>query len=321
MPDWASEQLAVRRGSRLCVTQKGDRFHLKRLELIERPTGVPGGVIVDRFAGNAVKRVLSINTDLSLLTPAHLRYMLARVGQFRHDPLGPFRTMGGRVGILARRELFGQLGKADKKALREYRNGICSQQLEDGSWERSAVRTGFGVIRLLGTGLTVRNRSIRRGADWLLACTEPMGRPGLWMFSEELTDQFNRSRRAKPDDRVAYRFRRGSSAELRAFIDNADVYGLCNSFCGPKTMYSTGVALEALLRCGLAGEPRVLRTLHTLQRVPWCEGHLGGTPSVPVPRSPDPFDFDRLTFGPHDYSFLVLRSLKRLGLLDALLPR
>jgi hypothetical protein len=261
---------------------------------------VPGCIVVDHFDDGVVRRVFSLNTDLSAITPSLVRRLLDALGRFRYDPLEPFKALKSRTGLLARKEFLG-LSEPDKNALREYRESISGEQLANGSWRDSAVYTGFSLIRLLETGLTLRNRSVRQGADWLLTCGEPFGRPGLWMFSERLVQQFNRSREKRPHIRVPHRFRRGHSPELRAFLENSDVSGLCYAFCGPKTMYSTGVTLEALLRCGLEEEPRVVRALNSLRELPWCEGGLGTAPAVRPCESTKSVDLSGPAFGRHAY--------------------
>lgn len=284
IPQWVREQLAPEKGDALCITARIDRLYLKKLRLTEKPSEMPGCIVIDRISARCVDRTYWLNTDLSVITPALLRELLDAVGRFRHDPLKPIKTMGGVTGALARKELLGRSSRSDRALLAEQRQAVCATQLANGSWDDSAVATGYALIRLLELGATRRNVAVKRGLAWLLSCTEPIDRPGLFMFSQELVQRYNQSR-AKKQGRVPHRFRQGGSAELKVFLANADLHGPPSGWCGTKMVPSTGVALMALIRWGCLDEPRVLRAINTLRQVGWCEG---GISSLAVPPAEEP---------------------------------
>lgn len=290
IPQWVREHLAPEKGDALCITARGQKYYLKKLRLTEKPSDVPGCVVIDRFSASCVDRTSWRNTDPSEISPALLRELLEAVGRFRRDPTTPFEAMDGLTGALARKEFFGRSSHSDRALLAGKRQAICAQQRPSGSWDDSAVATGYALIRLLELGATHRNAAVKRGVAWLLSCSEPVDRPGLFMFSEDLVQRYNRSR-ARTPGRVPHRFRQGGSPELSVFLANADLHGPPSGWCGTKMVPSTGVALMALLRWGCADQPRVIRAIHTLRQVPWCEGGIGSLPEAPVEDAVGRIDF------------------------------
>jgi len=291
IPQWVREHLAPEKGDALCVTARDDRFYLKKLRLTEQPSDMPGCVIIDRISDRCVDRTYWLNTDLSAITPALLRELRGAVGRFRRDPIEPFKKLEGVTGALARKELLGRSSRSDQALLAEQRQAVCEPQLANGSWDDSAVATGYALIRLLELGATRRNAAVKRGLTWLLSCTEPIDRPGLFMFSEDIVGRYNRSR-AKTPGRVPSRFRQGASPELKVFLANADLHGPPSGWCGTKMVPSTGAALMALIRWGCLDEPRVLRAINTLRQVGWCEGGIGSLPAPPTEEPVGELDFD-----------------------------
>jgi hypothetical protein len=122
---------------------------------------------------------------------------------------------------------------------------------------------------------------------------EPLGLPGLFMFSNDLARRFN-AWKAGPGAK-GRSHRRNVKRELWAFLENRDLLpNLSNSYCALRLTWATAVALEALLRSGLHEEPRVVRAINTLMALRgeggWCGcGYLDAR--VHIRPSEEPVDF------------------------------
>ena len=274
IPDWARERLQSDSSNAICITQRGERYFLKRLELIEQPSDVPACMAVDRFDGDRVGRAYWNRTKFDEFKYDAIDRLLSVMPGFRYDPIAPFESMGGRLGFLGRKEFFGGFAKADKSLIKDYKKEICQDQQSDGSWEQSAARTAFKLIRLLEVEATMAEPSVEKAVTWLLKANEPLGLPGLFMFSEKTAESFNAWKaRQEPGSR-----KRGSrtstAAQRRFFMENKDVFGSSNAYCELKLTWTTGIVLEALLRCGLQDKERVVKAINTLLAMGsgggWC---------------------------------------------------
>ena len=265
LPDWARQQLSLAAGDGLCITERDDRFYLKKLRSVERPTRVPGCTIIDEFADTEVIRTFALLGDLESVARADLTEELAAVGKFRYDPLTPLKHAEGRIGLLARKELLGGWSKADRAKAAAYRRELTAAQLDNGSWQDSVTRTGFAVIRLLEAGARLNSDSITRACCWLLNLPEPDGFPGLFLCTPELTTTFNEWREEMAGVWKQFRLPRNEGRD--AIVENCETLGVglpADHGCHAWSLWSSSVALEALLRCGHAAEDRVSRGINTL---------------------------------------------------------
>jgi len=274
IPDWARERLAAGPSDAICITRRDGKYYLKRLKLVEQPTEVPSCIAIDRFEADRVERTYWNQTELKHFTYEAVDRLLSSMPRFRYDPVAPFENMNGRTGFLARKEFFGGFTKSDEAAIQDYKKEICHDQQENGSWEESAAKTAFKLIRLLEVGAKIEEGPVEKAASWLLNAKEPSGFPGLFMFSEGTTESFsNWKQKQEPGSR-----KRGSRsstiAQRRAFVENWDVVGPSNAFCEVKLTWTSAMALEALLRCGLCNEGRVVKAINTLLSMGpgggWC---------------------------------------------------
>jgi len=295
IPDWVASQLAVESGDPLCISERDGAFYVKKLQLAERPTKVPGCTIIDTFGPTTVTRAFSLRPDPTRISHSSVRKLLPAVGKFRHDPVDALKHLNGRIGLLARKEFLGGWTSADKEAARAYRKALADGQQDDGSWHQSAAHTAFQLIRLIETGATLRYTPVAKAAEWLLSSSEPDGFPGLFMFDEEVTRRFNEWKsRHSGRDRGA---RQPAKGHVTTFIDNRDLLGVSNSFCELRLTWTSAVATEALLRCGLAAERRVIRALNTQlamrHGMRWC-GCGNFVAGIRHADSTDPLDFNSL---------------------------
>jgi len=264
LPAWAVKQLSLGSDDVVCVTERDSKYYLKRLELVERPSRIPGRFVVDSFDQDRVCRTFTRMTDLSRVTNEDAQAILSEMGRLHHDPLEPLRQVPGEAGWMARRELLGGWTAADKSAIEGYKKEVLADQDGDGSWAGSTVRTAFNVIRLTQVGATRRLPALRKATDWLLSTPEPDGLPGVFMFSPELTEEFNAWRaegnigRFTPDGKQ----KRYRDHERHEFGRGGDI-GYPREGCEPRVIWPNAVCLEALLRAGLHAHPRVGQAINT----------------------------------------------------------
>ncbi len=294
LPEWVVNQLTLNPDDAICITERGKKFYIKRLELTERPAQIPGCIIIDKFDSSVVKRIYSVLTDLNKITYSALNRLLSKMGGFRYDPVVPFKHLGGRIGFLAQKEIMGGIVKDDIDAIRDYKQQIIDRQQANGSWDDNTVETAFNLIRLTEVGSTIKEQAVEKAAKWLLSTTEPFGLPGLFMFSEELVHRFNNWKEEPSAQGRPYR--KAVARERQEFLDNMDVLpNVSNTLCELRVTWASAIAIEALLRCGLENESRVVRAINTLlalRRGKWCGcGYLDA--KVDIPDLTDPIDFDQ----------------------------
>lgn len=295
VPDWARERLSSGSTDAICITRRDGKYYLKKLELVEQPANIPACAIIDNFNGDCVQRNYWNRTNLGEITYELISDLLPSMPKLKYDPIAPFKNMGGRLGLLGRKEFLGGYTKADEAIIGKYKKEICHDQEADGSWEQSAVHTAFKLIRLLEVDATMDEPPVKKAVNWLLNAKEPMGMPGMFMFSEKTAESFSAWKaRQEPGSR-----KRGSRnptpAQRKFFIDNQDVYGVSNTYCELKLTWATGIVLEALLRLGLYEEPRVTKALNTLIAIGGGDGWCGCgyfVANIDIPKSTAPANFN-----------------------------
>jgi hypothetical protein len=295
VPDWAIDQLSLGTANWVCITERDGRLYLKRLDLVECPTRIPGRVVLDTFEDCVVTRTYSSCSDLESIRLEGLGQWLARMGRLPHDPLAPFEQMDGWLGLVARKMLVGGFSDRDLEAARIYRQEIADAQQADGSWEGGVLRTAANLIRLLDLDATIQEPAVEKAARWLLDLPEPAGLPGLFMLSEKLVRRFNEWK-TKPGakGRPHRRESKGEMGEFLSTVDYATNYAL--DACELRLTWTTALVLEALLRCGLHDEPRVVRAINTLFALSghggWCGcGYLDAKVDVPSVQEPVDWGF------------------------------
>ena len=271
LPDWVSAELGRGPEDGLCITERLGRLYLKKLQLVEMGSDVPGCVIVDQFAPTTVTRNYSIATPVEDLTWDYLHQILSKMGRLRHDPVGPLRHAEGRVGLLARKEFFGGWTKTDRDAMKNCRAALAADQQDNGSWQDSVLHTAFRLIRLIELAGTRRHAAVAKGVDWLLSSPQPTGFPGSFFCDAPFAERYNTW---KAEHSGSDRFTKSGAEHARqAFFDNCDLLGLMPSACEPRVFWASSVAIEALLRCGLTSEPRVVDAINTFLSTGgphWC---------------------------------------------------
>ena len=299
IPEWVWSRLKVSLGERFCITERKGRYYLKKLELTERPTSIPHLTIMDSFGRDVVERKYSGFMDLKRITYKGLERLLHLMGKFRYDPISPFKKMKGKIGYLGRRELIGKSSKTDQQFLNEYVRQFEECQLENGSWQNNAMITASNIIKLQDVGATLQNPVVAKGAKWLLSTAEPLGFPGLFMLSEKLVARFNAWKAGQIRGKSGRPHRRTSDTEARKYLENRDVLSSISAWpCELRLTWTSGIAIESLLRCGLHEEPRVIKAINTLfemsERGRWCGcGYFDSRERNYITESLSPVDFNR----------------------------
>ena len=299
IPQWVRDRLGFASGDAHCITEREGKYFFKRLQLTERLTTVPGIYIIDAFDTDTVRRSCSVFTDFEKITRDSLEQMLSLLGTFRHDPLKPFRSMDGRIGSLARKKFRIGFTKNDAETISSYRQHLAESQLGNGSWDENSMTTAFHLIRLIEAGATLEEETVEKGVKWLLTTTEPIGFPGLFMLSEKLIHRFNAWKENQKRGKSGRPHRRTTDNEAKKYLQDRDVLSSVSAVpCELRLTWTSGIAIEALLRCGLHKENRVVRAINTLlamsEKGGWCGcGYFDTREKNFVPDSSQPIDFNR----------------------------
>jgi len=294
LPDWAIKQLALKPGNTVCITEHGTALTLKKLTLTQWETEIPGFMVMDTFTDRVVDRVYTNTPAVDEIKTADLQAWLALMGTFKYDPLAPFKDMPGPLGLLARKTLLGESTEKDHDLAARYRQEIAGNQKEDGSWDGDVMKTAAMLIRLLELDMSADAPMVKKATAWLLALPEPVGLPGMFMFSEKLVERFN-AWKSKPGAK-GRPHRRESKGELQAFLDNVDfVINYANDPCELRLTWTSALVLESLLRVGLQENPRVVVALNTLFKLSgyggWCGcGYLDARWQVDQAEAPVDFN-------------------------------
>lgn len=298
IPEWVWSHLKASPGGRYCITERKGRYYLKKLELTERPTSIPHLTIMDYFDCDVVRRMYSGFLDLQQIMLKDLERLLRLMGKFKYDPISPFKRMAGKIGYLGRKEFLGRTNEADKQFIHEYVKAFENTQLENGSWEDNIMITAFNIIKLHEVGLTLENPVMDKAVKWLLSTEEPLGFPGLFMLSGKLVTRFNVWKAGQMRGRSGRPHRRTTEREAHTYLEHRAVLSSISAWpCELRLTWTSGIAIEALLRCGLHQEPRVVRAINTLLRMSergrWCGcGYFDTRDMNFVPESSEPVDFN-----------------------------
>jgi hypothetical protein len=297
LPDWAVKYLGLESGDTVCITKDENAFKLKKLILTQWETDIPGFIVMDKFSNLEVERTYASNPVVDEIKTADIKMWLKMMGQFRHDPLAPFMEMEGPVGLLGRKTLLNESRPGDEALTARYRTEIVEEQEDNGSWDDDVMKTAAMIIRLLEFDMEADDPTIKHASAWLLALPEPVGLPGLFMYSRKLVDRFN-AWKSKPNAK-GRPHRRESKGELQAFLENVDfTINYANDACELRLTWTTALVMEALLRAGLHDHPRVRTALNTLFMLSgyggWCGcGYLDA--GWRVEKSDAPVDFNVFT--------------------------
>lgn len=300
IPQFAWDRLTSIPGSHICITLRSGQYFVKTLRLIECSTTVPGTSITDSFNLDSVERSYAVLTDLSRITEDGVDRLFSLMDKFRWNPIDPFKEIPGRIGILARREFLGGNTKADDAEIVRYRVELERLQLPNGSWDNNVVTTAFNLISLIELGVTTDDSVITRGTNWILSMNEPFGFPGLFMLTNTHTERFNSWKEKQEKGKSLRSSSRNTTAkEVRDYLSNRDMLSsISRPPCELRMTWASGIAVEALLRCGLHREKRTIRCINTLLTMSnghsWCGcGYFDTREKNYIPDDSSPVNFNR----------------------------
>lgn len=277
--------LGVHQKDTLCITEANGRYFAKSFSCEELISDMPGWIMIDEFHATNVVRWWSSNPDMEAISDELLEEMLNAVGKLRFDPMAAVAKISDKSLLPAKKELLGVLDPEDENRLSEYVAEICDSQLNNGSWQDSAVIASGNIIRLLQSGIGADDMAVRKGIAWLEQSEEPVGMPGLFFYDEAKGQEYNQR---KTDGRVLLDvksrpfFNRLSDKYFGQFLDLVPK----SKACEPHTTWATALAIQALLRCGKFDSQRVTKAIKTLMQWRsqykdcggWCGcGIFGGT--------------------------------------------
>ena len=296
--------LGVQQKNPLCITEANGRYFVKSLICSELISEMPGWIVMDEFHANQVVRWWSSNPDMDYISADLLEKMLNTAGTLRFDPMVAVAKMGSEAVLPAKKELLGNLAPEEENRLSEYVAALRESQLDNGSWQESAVITAGNLIRLLQSGIKADDTTVQSGLAWLEQSEEPVGMPGLFFYNEAKGREYNQRK-----SEGKYPLDVDTSTKQRNFFNKLsdEYFGQFldlvpkGKSCEPHTTWATALALQALLRCGEVDSPRVKRAIKTLMQYRsraedcggWCGCGIFGSTLAGRGIDPDePADFD-----------------------------
>ena len=223
LPDWAKERMDSIPGPLHCITEKQGKYFLKKLELIEQHTVIPGHIIIDSFQPFHVKREYSLQNDINKIVLPYLHGLLKKMGKFKYNPLTALKKARGMTGLLARREFFGNITKEDEAFISYYKKKLEGTQMDDGSWDQNTVTTAYNIIQLIELGTSSKDPIIKKAAAWLLSSPDPVGFPGLFMLSSSLTERFNAWKSRQKRGNPARPHRSSTAKEDKLYLESRSI--------------------------------------------------------------------------------------------------
>jgi hypothetical protein len=299
LPGWIRERLAAAPGNIFCIIERDRRYYLKKLLLTERPTQIPVCMVTDSFDKDVVHRIYTNSPDIQQISYPTLEQIFTHTGKFRHDPLVPFKEMNGRIGFLARKEFLGGMTKSDQEQASMYCQQIAQRQSDNGSWDDNIMTTAFNLIKLIEAGATMKDAALEKGSAWLLSTPEPLGFPGLFMLTEKLTTRFNAWKIKQTRGKSNRPHRKTTDNEANKYLQDRDrLSSISAKPCELRLTWTSAIAIEALLRCGLYEESRVVQAINTLMTIgrgwSWCGcGYFDSRNCNYIQASTEPIDFNR----------------------------
>ena len=314
LPEWAIRQLGLEPKNQVCISRRrcdGSQF-LRRYRLVEGETEVPGRVIIDCSTDTALTRTHYSRTRIDTINQTQIKELARKMGKLRHDPLEPFDDIGGRLGMLFRKEIQGQPTREDESFIKHYRSEILSSQQSEGCWDDSIVGTAFNLIRLAEIGEGAENPAAKRAVRWLLSSPEPSRLPGLFMATAGLTEEFNEWKNDPAgtglpnapgymsDVSGLYHEVNLRGSKTKRYQSIRDTYlnnkEVVPGVCELALTSSSAVVLQALLRLGIWNKRRVRTAINTLLSLwsgRWCGcGYLSHNRKIKA--NDGPVDFDNL---------------------------
>ena len=262
LPPEVQARLGATVGDRLALIERDSAVAVKRVQVAEEAGD--RAQLADREAADCLTRVAMTYQMPDELIPR----LVGRLGKvaLRHSPMAYWEGQETLEAWTCRREL-------DRPAAGD--NALCERLIEtrrasqgtDGSWDGKVSVTARRLRELADLGLDRSDGAVGRGVEWLLARPESPHNPGMYFATDELAAlQVEIADGRKRG--VRGRFREIKKSEQRLTMLGDDQIQMP---CGPRLMWPSALALEALIAVGCEGEDRVQRALALMSSRDWCE--------------------------------------------------
>jgi len=262
------EMLALGEGSMVALIEREGGLAVKRFQIVEEE-GDDDEVaeLVDlETPGSLIRKAITNPMPEEALPKLKRRY---RDLQLRHD-VGAFLAGRRTLEAWKARRILGTAEPGDGRLKVELREERLGRQLPDGSWEQYATITARNLRELSDLGMTMEDREIRRGAQWLLDRPESRYNPGMFFATDDLVKEqaevIKRRRKHVKGPRERFNDRKALEVGLVRAADDLIVWP-----CGPRISWTTALVLEALLKLGLEETERVRSALWMLKACRWCD--------------------------------------------------
>ena len=202
---------------------------------------------------------------------------------FARDPVPELATGNDWVAWKARREIMAKPTPDDRALHLHLIKDVFDGQQEDGSWEGSVAKTGYGILQALAIRVPRDDPRILKAAEWLLERSQPERRPGMWMAREQQLNTWNRRDNTKTSwtepDFDSFEGGLGVAHEREFVMQEAGqrviptcargYSGLCDAM-----MHISAIAADALCQCGHADHPRVKDYFHSMTQLAAMFGYF-----------------------------------------------
>jgi hypothetical protein len=181
---------------------------------------------------------------------------------FPYDPMKELAEGSDWISWKAENEITRKPGPNDKQLRQKLEDEIFSEQGEDGSWNNSVMKTAYSILRALSIQVPAEDLRIQKAAEWLLNWPQPVGRPGMWMLSEDYLQGWNAIKSGEKktdDDSYVIGFDDENCDFVRAEEQQQVIATCARHFTGlcDSMLHPSATVADALCRCGYADHPRV----------------------------------------------------------------
>jgi len=272
LPDDARELLGDVEPIRAMLLHWGDELELASIRVEEHGPDVLGPRIIDEVQASpdasappAVVRHVVLGFEYDAWTCERLAELedLLCAEPFAHDPLAAIAEGDDWVGWKTRSEILRQPADGDEELRGRLAGEVFANQAGDGSWDHSPLKTAYIILRARSLDVPADDVRVQRAATWLLDAPQPVGRPGMWMLSEEHLAEWNAVKSGEKQSEQGQYFPNtvggADSAFARAEEQQRVVPSLARHYTGvcDTMLHTSATACDALCRCGHAGHPRV----------------------------------------------------------------
>lgn len=198
---------------------------------------------------------------------------------FPHDPLKELTNGADWVSWKVRSEILQKPGSDDESLRQNLVDEIFAGQGDNGSWDNSVMKTAYGILRALSVHVPPDDARVQEAAQWLLNWPQPVGRPGMWMLSEEYLRGWNAIKNGETEtdeDQYVIGFDDENCDYVRAEEQQQVIATCARHFTGlcDSMLHPSATVADTLCRCGYANHPRVRDYANSMLRLGGMFGYF-----------------------------------------------